>query len=103
MMKRKPIAFRRIAAAALSHSETIVPRWLPGGRRLGREWVCRNPTRVDRSAGSFRCSLHNAKWSDFATGDKGGDLISLAAYIFNLSQAEAALRVAEMLGVDPHD
>jgi hypothetical protein len=103
MIERRPIVFRRIAAVALAHSETIVPRWLPGGRRLGREWVARNPTRADRKPGSFRVNLQNGKWADFATDDKGGDLISLGAFLFNLSQAEAALRVAEMLGLDPHD
>jgi hypothetical protein len=40
---------------------------------------------------------------DFATGDGGGDLISLAAYLFDLRQDEAALKVAEMLGVNPYD
>jgi len=38
-------------------------------------------------------------WCDFATGDRGGDVISLAAYLFNLSQAEAARRIAAMLGI----
>jgi hypothetical protein len=103
MTPRKPISFRQIGMAALDHSETIVPRWLPGGRRFGREWVVRNPTRVDRTPGSFRINLQTGKWADFATGDEGGDLVSLAAYLFNLSQTEAALRIAEMLGVDPHE
>jgi hypothetical protein len=103
MIERRPIAFRRIAAAALAHIETIVPRWLPEGRRIGREWVARNPTREDRNPGSFRISLKNGRWSDFATADKGGDLISLCAFLFRLSQAEAALRMAAMLGLDPHD
>ena len=38
-------------------------------------------------------------WADFATGDKGGDVISLAAFLFGLSQAEAARRIAGMLGL----
>jgi hypothetical protein len=40
---------------------------------------------------------------DFATSDRGGDLISLAGYLFKLQQRDAALKVAEMLGVDPYD
>jgi hypothetical protein len=102
MSARRPIDFRRIAAAALVHSMTIVPRWLPDGRRLGREWVARNPTRADNRAGSFRVNLNSGRWADFAVGDKGGDLIGLAAYVFKLTQVEAALRIAEMLGIDPH-
>jgi hypothetical protein len=62
--------------------------------------VALNPTRSDRHAGSFSVNLSNGKWSDFATGDKGGDPISLAAYIFGVGQAEAARVLADALGVD---
>ena len=48
-------------------------------------------------------NVRTGKWGDFATGDRGADLISLAAYLFRLSQADAALRVADMLGIDPYD
>ena len=43
-------------------------------------------------------NLITGKWSDFATGDRGGDVVSLAAFLFNLSQGDAARRLAEMLG-----
>jgi hypothetical protein len=62
--------------------------------------VARNPTRRDRHLGSFRINLETGRWADFATGDKGGDAVSLAAYLFHLSQGEAARRVGRMLGVD---
>jgi hypothetical protein len=101
-MQRR-IAFQRIAAAALGRADAVVPRWLPNGRRDGTEWIARNPTRPDRRIGSFKVSLRNGRWGDFATGDKGGDLVSLAAYLFRLPQAEAARRVAEMLGIDLHE
>lgn len=97
------IAFRRIADAALLRAEAIVQRWLPDGRRDGAEWVCRNPTRDDRRRGSFKVNFRTGKWGDFATDDRGGDLVSLAAYLFKLSQAEAALRVADMVGVEPYE
>jgi hypothetical protein len=103
MTPRPSIAFKRIADTALNHADMIVRRWLPDGRRDGREWVSLNPTRPDRRRGSFKVNLASGRWSDFATGDRGGDLVSLGAHLFNLSQAEAALRVAEMLGVDGHD
>jgi hypothetical protein len=32
-------------------------------------------------------------------GDKGGDPVSLAAFLFDLNQAAAARRLAEMLGI----
>ena len=41
----------------------------------------------------------SGRWADFATGDRGGDAISLAAYLFGLSQADAARRVSTMVGL----
>jgi hypothetical protein len=97
------IAFEHIANTALSHTDTLTRRWLPDGRREGAEWVSLNPTRADRKRGSFKVNLGTGKWADFATGDRGGDLVSLAAYLFKLSQADAALKVADMVGVNPYD
>jgi hypothetical protein len=102
-MTGRRIAFRRIAAAALGHAELIVRRWLPDGRRDGAEWSAINPTRSDHRKGSFKINLKNGKWSDFATGQRGGDLVSLAAYVHGLSQADAAVRVAAMVGMDPYE
>lgn len=84
------VDFGRIAKAALLQAATIVPRWLPDGRRQGNEWVVRNPTRADRCPGSFMVNLKKGCWADFATGDKGGDLISLYAYLHGISQSQAA-------------
>ncbi|ACK50487.1 conserved hypothetical protein [Methylocella silvestris BL2] len=96
----RSIAFSRIAIHARAHADTLLRRWLPDGRREGHEWVAHNPTRQDRRRGSFKVNLNTGRWSDFSTGDAGGDLVSLAAYLFGLSQVEAARKVADMLGVD---
>ena len=93
------IDFHAINAAAHSALAILLRRWLPDGRVQGREYVSLNPRRVDRRLGSFRINLSTGKWADFATGAKGGGVISLAAYLFGLSQAEAARRLAHMLGV----
>ena len=93
--------FDAINRAALASFEILVARWLPDGRREGNEWTARNPRRADRNVGSFKVNLRNGKWADFATGDKGGDPISLAAYLGGLSQSEAARRLAECLGIRP--
>ena len=103
MTTRKLIAFARIASAARAQGESIVSRWLPSGRREGAEWIALNPTRGDAKLGSFKINLRTGSWADFATGDRGGDLVSLAAYLFRLKQAEAALRVAGMLGLNPYE
>lgn len=101
--KTAKINFRRIAEIASRDAESIVRQWLPDGIRQGAEWVARNPRREDRRPGSFKINLLTGVWADFATGERGGDLISLAAYLGALDQAEAARRVACMLGVNPHD
>jgi hypothetical protein len=100
----RPIAYRRIAEAARANSAAIVGQWLPRGRREGHEWCALNPRRQDHRIGSFRINLRTGAWADFALPDtKGGDLIALASYLFALSQHEAALSVARMLGIDPND
>jgi hypothetical protein len=75
---------------------------LPKGRREGTEWVALNPTRPDTSIGSLKVSLTKGVWADFATGDSGGDLVSLAAYVAGLGQRDACIRLAESLGMDPY-
>lgn len=91
--------FARINAAALSALPSLLSRWLPDGRRAGGEWVARNPRRADRKAGSFSVNLSTGKWADFATGDRGGDVVSLAAFLAGTGQAEAARNLEEMLGL----
>lgn len=100
---RRRIAFARIAASAAGHAEAILGRWLPDGKIEAGEYVARNPRRSDRRPGSFKVNVKSGRWGDFATGDKGGDLISLAAYLFDLNQAEAARRLADMLGISPFE
>ena len=95
------VAFERVAAAALARAPDIVAALLPDGRREGAEWSSRNPLRADHRPGSFKVNLPTGKWADFATGDRGGDLVALAAYVAGISQREAAIRLADRLGVDP--
>ncbi len=93
------VGYRRIAAMALPQLPRLVPGWLRDGRRIGAEWVARNPTRNDSTLGSFKINLHTGRWADFATGDKGGDAISLLAYLRGTSQSEAARDLARQLEV----
>ena len=92
-------SFETVNQAALAALPSLLERWLPDGRRDGREYVARNPTRPDRRLGSFKVNLATGRWSDFATQDRGGDPVSLAAYLFGLTQGEAAARLADMLGL----
>jgi hypothetical protein len=88
-----------IAAAALACSESLVAQWLPDGKRQSAEWIATNPTRADRTPGSFAVNLRTGIWCDFATGDKGGDLVNLLAYLRNVRQREAAALIAADLGL----
>jgi hypothetical protein len=94
------IAFKRINAAALAVLPALLQRWLPDGRVVGNEYVCRNPKRQDRHAGSFQINLVTGRWADFAVPDvRGGDVISLAAYLADLRHGETARRLATMFDI----
>lgn len=95
------IDFGRINHAALGNAVAVVRALLPEGRLEGHEYVARNPLRPDRRLGSFKVNVSNGRWADFATGDGGGDLVSLAAFVAGLPQREAAIRLAESMGVSP--
>ena len=96
--------FRTVAAAAPSRFDTVVD-WLGigGGKNHGREYLPINPTRPDMKPGSFSINMDTGAWADFASGDKGGDLVSLVAYLHGIKQGEAADRLAEFLGIENAD
>jgi hypothetical protein len=98
MHERLEFAAINRAAAPVMHA--ILRRVLPDGRIHGREYVALNPRRADRHLGSFSVNIASGKWGDFASGDKGGDVISLVAFIENCSQLEAARLLAQMLGLE---
>jgi hypothetical protein len=94
------IDFHRVNRAAVLSLPAIVSRLLPGGKINSREYIVRNPRRFDRHAGSFRINLTTGQWADFATTDRGGDPVSLCAYVEGVSQGEAARLLARMLSID---
>jgi putative DNA primase/helicase len=95
------VDFRAVSSAALDALDIIVPKLLPGGYRKGHEWVARNPTRSDARPGSFSVNMNSGVWSDFATGDKGGDAIDLMVYLEGKSKLDAARELAALLNVKP--
>lgn len=91
------IDFPTIAAAALAAADTLIPQWLPSGRRNGHEWLCGD---LHGNAGeSTSINLRTGKWADFAGDLKGGDFISLYAAIHDLKQLEAAKEVGKLVGI----
>ena len=84
------IDFPGINAAVMACLQFVLDQIAPGGVARGGEYHMRNPRRRDDHLGSFSINLRTGKWADFATGDKGGDPISLLAYLGGTSQGEAA-------------
>jgi hypothetical protein len=79
----------------------LLAQWLPDGKRRGHEYLARNPRRADRHLGSFSINLRTGRWCDFATGDRDGDVVSLAAYLAgDISQYDAAAGLADLLRVE---
>ena len=91
--------FRAVAAAALTSVDSVLRHWLPDGRRDGHEYKALNPTRSDNRRGSFSINVNSGAWADFATGDKGGDLVSLVAYLDGTNQGTAGERLSNFLGL----
>ncbi len=94
------VNFREVNQLAMSYLPSLLSKWLPDGRVSGHEFTALNPKRNDNKAGSFKVNLITGRWSDFATGDRGGDIISLAAYLADLSQSDAAKAILRMVGVN---
>jgi hypothetical protein len=95
--------FPIINAAALAALPAVLARLLPDGKIDGREFVALNPRRNDKRPGSFKIRVAGARagcWADFASGDQGGDPVSLVAYLESVSQGEAARLLARMLGLE---
>jgi hypothetical protein len=97
---KNALDFEAINQAALAAFPAVLNRLLPRGKTVGREIVAINPRRADRNLGSFKINRFNGRWCDFATGDKGGDPVSLVAYLADVSQGEAARLLAQMLGIE---
>lgn len=94
------IDFEEINSACIAQSQTLLDRWLPGGKFIEGEYCPLNPTRSDKTPGSFRIDPHSGSWIDFATNDKGKDYVSLYAYLTNQKQGDAAKELRVHLGLE---
>jgi hypothetical protein len=95
--QRAWIAFDEIRAISNQNALAICRRLFPGGKVFGTEYVVRNPKRNDHGPGSFKINLRSGRWADFATHDRGGDMIALVAWRYDVSQLEAARRLTLLL------
>ena len=101
-MSKRP-SFSEVKHASLRSIEQVLSNWLPGGKRVdgGKEYTAPNPTRTDKHAGSLKVNLAKGTWCDFATGDKGGDLIDLVRYLDRVTDIDACNKLAAFLCVEP--
>jgi hypothetical protein len=93
--------FATVNSAALARLPEVLARLLPGGRAVGPEWHA-GSLRGD-PGDSLRVRMRGeraGRWADFATGEKGGDPVSLAAAVARTRQIEGAKQLARMLGID---
>ena len=97
-MKKRP-SFSEVKRAALQSIDRVLAHWLPNGKRVdgGKEYTAPNPTRTDKRAGSLKINLSKGTWADFATDDKGGDLIDLVRYLEGCTDVEACNKLADLL------
>lgn len=94
-------SFADVKAVSLKEIDRVLAHWLPNGKRVdgGKEYTAANPTRADKRAGSLKVNLSKGTWADFATGDKGGDLIDLVRYLDGGTDVEACNKLADLLHV----
>lgn len=91
--------FNLVKERSLNSIVRILSHYLPNGKWQGSEYVALNPTRSDHSRGSFSINRNTGAWADFASGDRGGDLISLIAYLRGIKQSESKDELASFLGI----
>jgi len=95
------VDFEGLAAQLAARSVSLLKEWLPAGKLRGKEYVVGD---LNGEAGeSLSINTESGLWKDFATGQAGGDLISLYAAINHCTQLEAATRLggAPMPAVRP--
>lgn len=90
-------SFDDVNVTAQAHGLGLLESLLPGGRLNGHEYECGDLT--GGPGKSLKVNTDTGKWCDFATGDKGGDLVSLYAFVHGMKQGEALRALAGELGL----
>lgn len=90
------IDFESLNRDLLSQVRLLLPAWLPAGKLVGQEFCCGSLR--GEVGDSLKVNINTGIWADFASNDKGGDLISLYASINGLSQIESAQQLVVKIG-----
>jgi predicted P-loop ATPase len=87
------IPFEQINSVALLQLPALLQEWFPRGQRRGKEYLIGDLTGA--AGKSLSINLNTCQWADFATGQAGGDPISLAAAAFH---GDDRVKAAKALG-----
>jgi len=90
------VDFEGLARAALSQAQDLLPRWFPDGKFMGREFLIGDLSGTPGE--SLSINTQTGRWADFATDDRGGDLVSLFAAMHRIGQGDAARQLGGILG-----
>jgi len=96
------LSFVEVNEAALACLEEVLDALdlFAEGKQVGKQYQMLNPKRNDCGLGSFSIDTTTGVWADFAEDDaRGGDVVSLVAYILDKSQVEAKNLLAKELGL----
>ena len=89
--------FAAVKAASPGFAAAFCRRYLPAGKRVGQWWVVSTPWREDKNP-SLGVNLTTGIWKDFGR-DIHGDLTDLLSRLEHCKPSEAALRLADMMGL----
>jgi phage/plasmid primase-like uncharacterized protein len=96
---KREIDFATIKAVSLNNIETILHRWMPGGKAVRGEYLCGS---IEGGKGeSCSTNMTTGVGADFASDCKWGDLIDLVAQRERISMGEAAKLLQEFLHITP--
>ncbi len=90
---------RQISAMLADRVQSVCEWLLPSGKAISGEWCCGN---VHGDPGdSLRVNMRGKPglWRDFASDDKGGDLIDLLMAVLGVSKADAVKEARLFLGL----
>lgn len=89
--------FEGLNQRLLGWAETLLEKWLPGGHVRGEEYICGGA--AGGKGRSFSVNTLTGKWGEFdGMKGKGGDLVSLYAFLFtDNNQGKAFKKLSEEL------
>jgi len=100
MTTPRRLPFAEVNRAALAGLARVLDWAGVQWQQHGHELQMLNPLRSnDDGFGSFSINANTGVWADFASGDKGGDVVSLVAYLKDYGQGEACKDLARLFGV----